>query len=89
MEAFIAHYMSPHLIGFDFDIEHAQSEGVVASLVQPDCDGAAKAPEAPLQFHARDLGRQRRKPGKPERGRQSASCVSDPARPDSTTSTST
>jgi hypothetical protein len=34
MDAFIAHYASPRLIGFDFDIERGQSAEVVASLVQ-------------------------------------------------------
>jgi hypothetical protein len=34
MEAFIAHYASPRLIGFDFDIERGQSAEIVGSLVQ-------------------------------------------------------
>jgi hypothetical protein len=34
MEAFIARYASPRLIGFDFDIEHGQSAEIVGSLVQ-------------------------------------------------------
>jgi hypothetical protein len=34
MEAFVARYASPRLIGFDFDIERGQSAEIVASLVQ-------------------------------------------------------
>lgn len=34
MEAFIARYLSPHLVGFDFDIERGQSDEVLASLVR-------------------------------------------------------
>ncbi len=34
MEAFIEHYASPRLIGFDFDIERGQSAEIIASLVQ-------------------------------------------------------
>jgi hypothetical protein len=34
MEAFVARYVSPRLIGLDFDIERGQSAEVVASLVQ-------------------------------------------------------
>jgi hypothetical protein len=50
MEAFIAHYMSPHLIGFDFDIEHAQSEGVVASLVQRIATAQQRHPKLRFSF---------------------------------------
>jgi len=34
MEAFIAHYASSRLIGFDFDIERGQSADIVASVVR-------------------------------------------------------
>jgi chitinase len=50
MEAFIAHYMSPHLIGFDFDIEHAQSEDIVASLVQRIATAQRRHPKLRFSF---------------------------------------
>ena len=50
MEAFIAHYVSPHLIGFDFDIEHAQSEDVVASLVQRIATAQKRHPKLRFSF---------------------------------------
>ena len=34
MEAFVSRYKSPQLIGFDFDIEHGQSEAQIDELVQ-------------------------------------------------------
>ena len=34
MERFIARYASPHLVGFDFDIERGQSDALVESLVR-------------------------------------------------------
>jgi hypothetical protein len=34
MEAFIARYASPRLIGFDFDIERGQSDAIVTALAQ-------------------------------------------------------
>lgn len=34
MEAFVSRYKSPQLIGFDFDIEHGQTEAQIDALVQ-------------------------------------------------------
>jgi chitinase len=48
MEAFIAHYASPGLVGFDFDIERGQTADVVASLVR--CIMAAKGRHPELRF---------------------------------------
>jgi chitinase len=48
MEAFISRYMSPRLIGFDFDIERGQSDAVLASLVER--IAAAQRRHPPLRF---------------------------------------
>ena len=50
MEAFISRYMSPHLIGFDFDIEHAQSEDVLASLVRRIASAQRRHPNLRFSF---------------------------------------
>jgi chitinase len=50
MEAFVAHYASARLIGFDFDIERGQSADVVASLVQRIKAAKARHPELRISF---------------------------------------
>jgi hypothetical protein len=50
MEAFIAHYASPRLVGFDFDIERGQSADVVASLVRRIKAAKERHPELRFSF---------------------------------------
>ena len=50
MEAFIAHYASSRLIGFDFDIERGQSADVVASLVRRIKAAKERHPELRFSF---------------------------------------
>jgi len=50
MEAFVAHYASARLIGFDFDIERGQSADVVASLVQRIKAAKTRHPELRISF---------------------------------------
>jgi chitinase len=50
MEAFIAHYASPRLIGFDFDIERGQTADVVASLVRRTMAAKDRHPELRFSF---------------------------------------
>lgn len=50
MEAFVAHYASPRLIGFDFDIERGQSADVVASLVRRIKVAKERHPELRFSF---------------------------------------
>ena len=50
MEAFIARYASPRLIGFDFDIERGQSAEIVASLVRRIKAAKERHPELRFSF---------------------------------------
>ncbi|HEY2968106.1 MAG TPA: glycosyl hydrolase [Casimicrobiaceae bacterium] len=50
MEAFLAHYASPRLLGFDFDIERGQSTEIVASLVQRIKAAKERHPELRFSF---------------------------------------
>lgn len=50
MEAFIARYRSPHLVGLDFDIERGQPEEVVTSLVQRVAAARQRHPELRISF---------------------------------------
>ena len=50
MEAFVAHYASPRLIGFDFDIERGQSAEIVASLVRRIKAAKERHPELRFSF---------------------------------------
>ena len=50
MEAFVAHYASARLIGFDFDVERGQSADVVASLVQRIKAAKTRHPELRISF---------------------------------------
>jgi len=50
MEAFIARYVSPRLIGFDFDIERGQSAEIVASLVRRIKVAKERHPELRFSF---------------------------------------
>jgi hypothetical protein len=50
MEAFVAHYASPRLIGFDFDIERGQSADIVASLVRRIKAAKERHPELRFSF---------------------------------------
>ena len=50
MEAFIAHYASPGLVGFDFDIERGQTAEVVASLVRRVKAAKERHPELRFSF---------------------------------------
>jgi chitinase len=50
MEAFIAHYASPGLVGFDFDIERGQTADVVASLVRRVKAAKERHPELRFSF---------------------------------------
>jgi hypothetical protein len=50
MEAFIARYVSPRLIGFDFDIERGQSAEIVASLVRRIKAAKDRHPELRFSF---------------------------------------
>jgi chitinase len=50
MEAFIAHYASPRLIGIDFDIERGQTADVVASLVRRIKVAKERHPELRFSF---------------------------------------
>ena len=50
MQTFVERYMSPRLIGFDFDIERSQSEDVVASLVQRIANVQRKHPQLRFSF---------------------------------------
>ena len=50
MEAFIARYVSPRLIGFDFDIERGQSAEIVASLVRRIKAAKERHPELRFSF---------------------------------------
>jgi hypothetical protein len=50
MEAFIAHYASPGLVGFDFDVERGQTAEVVASLVRRVKAAKERHPELRFSF---------------------------------------
>ena len=50
MEAFVAHYASPRLVGFDFDIERGQSADILASLVRRIKAGKERHPELRFSF---------------------------------------
>ena len=50
MEAFIAHYASARLIGFDFDIERGQSAEIVVSLVRRIKTAQERHPELRFSF---------------------------------------
>ena len=50
MEAFIAHYASSRLIGFDFDIERGQSADIVAALAQRIKTAKQRHPELRVSF---------------------------------------
>lgn len=50
MEAFIARYDSPLLLGFDFDIEAGQSEAVIHQLVQHIHAAAQRRPHLRMSF---------------------------------------
>jgi chitinase len=50
MEAFIARYASPRLVGFDFDIERGQSAEIVASLVQRVKSAQQRHPQLRFSF---------------------------------------
>jgi hypothetical protein len=50
MEAFIGHYASPGLVGFDFDIERGQTADVVASLVRRIKAAKERHPELRFSF---------------------------------------
>jgi len=50
MEKFIAHYESPQLLGFDFDIEAGQSEEVITQLVQQIHGATQRHPHLRMSF---------------------------------------
>lgn len=50
MEAFMARYDSPQLLGFDFDIEAGQSEAVIQQLVQQVHAAAQRRPHLRMSF---------------------------------------
>ncbi len=50
MEKFIAHYDSPQLLGFDFDIEAGQSEQVIANLVKQIQGATQRHPHLRMSF---------------------------------------
>lgn len=50
MEAFIARYRSPHLVGFDFDIERGQSEELLDSLARRIASAQQRHPELRISF---------------------------------------
>jgi|GEM_PF-624041 hypothetical protein len=50
MEAFIARYESPQLLGFDFDIEAGQSEEVIHNLVEQIHRAAQRRPHLRMSF---------------------------------------
>jgi chitinase len=50
MEAFIARYASPHLVGIDFDIEGGQSESDIQNLVASAAGAQAQYPNIQFSF---------------------------------------
>ena len=56
MEAFIARYASPHLVGIDFDIEGGQSESDIQNLVASAAGAQAEYPNIQFSFTLATLG---------------------------------
>ncbi|HEY2286737.1 MAG TPA: carbohydrate-binding protein [Streptosporangiaceae bacterium] len=50
MEAFIARYASPHLVGIDFDIEGGQTQSQIADLVSAAAGAQAQYPNVQFSF---------------------------------------
>src|SRR6202042_3524829 len=50
MEAFIARYSSPHLVGIDFDIEGGQSESDIQNLVAAAAGAQSEYPNIQFSF---------------------------------------
>jgi len=56
MEAFIARYASPHLVGIDFDIEGGQSQSDIQNLVNAAAGAQAQYPNLQFSFTLATLG---------------------------------
>ena len=56
MEAFIARYASPHLVGIDFDIEGGQSESDIQNLVNAAAGAQSQYPNLQFSFTLATLG---------------------------------
>ncbi|MDX6343568.1 MAG: chitinase, partial [Trebonia sp.] len=56
MEAFIARYASPHLVGIDFDIEGGQSQSDIQNLVAAAAGAQAQYPNIQFSFTLATLG---------------------------------
>jgi chitinase len=56
MEAFIARYSTPHLVGIDFDIEGGQSESDIQNLVASAAGAQAQYPNIQFSFTLATLG---------------------------------
>ena len=56
MEAFIATYASPHLVGIDFDIEGGQTESQIQDLVDAAAGAQSQYPDLQFSFTLATLG---------------------------------
>jgi hypothetical protein len=56
MEAFIAHYASPNLVGIDFDIEGGQTESEIQDLVDAAAGAQSQYPNLQFSFTLATLG---------------------------------